>query len=173
MPVLLHTKNRWNNKKGFSNYSCYGKDRLSNWLFCFIHEGYACYLGWYDTFSEEGPVYTKIEKSTAVIDQIETGPEYWGIFYHAYTHPDGYHDAQQYCKFINEGFPDAPKLYMIRDSFSIAIINFLKESFSESTFRWSTDFIKEQVLESDPDVVIFEMVERKLGELLRKNIFKG
>ena len=133
----------------------------------------AYYVGWYDTFPEEGPVYTKIKETTTVLDAIETPDDFGGVWFHTKSQPNGYHDSAWYCKFVNESIPDAPKLFMLRDSFSIATINFLKESFSESTFRWTTDFDKKQILQSDPDVVVFEMVERLLGELLRKNIFKG
>jgi hypothetical protein len=130
------------------------------------------YMGWYDNFGAEGPVYTRKTKETAVLENIE-GIIDGGIWHYVYTHSDGYNDSHNFCRFTNPAIPDAPKLYMIRDSFAIAMFQFLKESFSESTFRWTTDFNKEQVLEYKPDVVIFEMVERKLGELLRKNVFRG
>jgi hypothetical protein len=131
------------------------------------------YLGYYDTFGAEGPVYTRKTKSTAILDTIDAATDPGGIFYFTNPLPDGYHDLSWYSKFVNSGASDAPKLYMIRDSFSISMIPFFKESFSECSFRWTTDFDKDQVLENDPDIVIFEMVERKLGELLRKNVFRG
>jgi hypothetical protein len=129
------------------------------------------YLGFYDTFKENGPVYTKLKKTTAKLDKIETSESYTGVWFHTYTQPDGYHDMNWYCKFSNDAIPNAPKIYFIRDSFSIATIPFLKESFSEASFRWTTDFTKSQVLKDDPDIVVYEIVERLLGELIDKKIF--
>jgi hypothetical protein len=129
------------------------------------------YLGYYDSFKENGAIYTKLKKTTAKLDIIETPPEYTDIWLHANTYPDGYNDMNFYCKYINEAVPNTPKIYFIRDSFSIATIPFLKESFSESSFKWTTDFTKKQVLKDNPDIVVFEIAESMLGELINKNIF--
>ena len=131
------------------------------------------YLGYYDSFDENGPVYTKLKNTTAKLAEIDTSKTYTGVWFHTNTYPNGYHDMNWFCRFTNEAISDAPKVYFIRDSFSIATINFLKESFSECSFRWTTDFTKSQVLRDTPDIVVFEIVERLLGDLINKNVFNG
>jgi hypothetical protein len=131
------------------------------------------YLGYYDSYKENGPVYTKLKKTTAMLDKIETPKIFTDIWFHANTSPDGYHDMNLYCKFSNKAITNAPKVYFIRDSFSVVLIPFLKESFSESSFRWTSDFSKTQVLKDNPDIIVFEIEEKMLGELINKTIFNG
>ena len=60
---------------------------------------------------------------------------------------------------------DPRKLYMIRDSFSISMYPYLGSQFRESCFRDYYSDIHEDFLEQDPDIVVLEMVERKLEKL--------
>lgn len=128
------------------------------------------YLGYYDFFEEMGPVFTPLKKTGTTLVRIDTG-HYGGIFLHAYTQKNGFHDYNSYVKFSNEELKTAgaPSLFVIRDSFSIALINFLKDSFSESSYKWTTAFDKDAVLEESPDIVIYEIVERSLNEVMRQN----
>ena len=60
---------------------------------------------------------------------------------------------------------DPRKLYMIRDSFSIAMYPYLGSQFRESCFRDYYSDLNEDFREQDPDIVVVEVVERKLEEL--------
>jgi hypothetical protein len=60
-----------------------------------------------------------------------------------------------------------PKLVMFRDSFGVALLPYLSESFSDSLYVWYTPFgVNLSVIEKErPQIVILELVERNLQEL--------
>jgi hypothetical protein len=62
-----------------------------------------------------------------------------------------------------------PKLVMFRDSFGVALLPYLSESFSDSLYVWYTPFgVNLSVIEKErPQIVILELVERNLQELLK------
>ena len=61
--------------------------------------------------------------------------------------------------------PDHRKLYILRDSFAIAMYPYLGSQFSETFFRHYDTDLHEDFLEHDPDIVVMEVVERKLDAL--------
>lgn len=61
------------------------------------------------------------------------------------------------------------KLLMFRDSFSSDLIPFLSEHFLKSVYVWDQYFDADLIEKEDPDVVIFEVVERNLETLLVEN----
>lgn len=60
---------------------------------------------------------------------------------------------------------DERKLYVLRDSFAIAMYPYLASQFRESSFRHYSHDLHEDLLEKDPDIVVLEIVERKLDSL--------
>lgn len=60
---------------------------------------------------------------------------------------------------------DPRKLYVLRDSFAISMAPFLGSQFQESCFRHYEFDHREDFLARDPDVVVLEVVERKLDWL--------
>ena len=62
--------------------------------------------------------------------------------------------------------PRLPRLVMFRDSFSDALIPYLSEHFSRSVYIWKPTVDFTVIEREQPDVVIYEVVERYLGSLL-------
>jgi len=54
------------------------------------------------------------------------------------------------------------KILILRDSFSLAMIKFLKDKFGESVFIWGHGFNKELILREKPDIVLREVIERDI-----------
>ena len=93
-------------------------------------------------------------------------------FIHAYIHENGYRDKTDYCTFENTNVADAPSVYVIRDSFGIALVPFITDSFSEATFNWTLGFNKDDILAKKPDIVIMQVVERSLADFFNQSAFK-
>jgi hypothetical protein len=55
-----------------------------------------------------------------------------------------------------------PRAVIFRDSFVSSLVPFLSEHFSRAVYLWQTDFVPEQVLAEQPDVVIYEIAGRHL-----------
>jgi hypothetical protein len=62
-----------------------------------------------------------------------------------------------------------PRMLMYRDSFTINMQPFLSEYFSTAVYQWNHSFDPNLVIETKPDVVIHEVVERYIHELLAEN----
>ncbi|HVD99684.1 MAG TPA: hypothetical protein VNB90_15855 [Cytophagaceae bacterium] len=60
------------------------------------------------------------------------------------------------------------KVVMFRDSFSSAMLKYVKENFGEVVFVWSDRFDKELIETEKPDIVIQEVVEREVDVFLRE-----
>lgn len=183
---LLYYKldTHWNNHGGFAAYSQimdvlledfpnavkYTKDDYQIDYFDSYMKDEAYYLGLYDTLSEQGPVYTLKNGLVSVMtERRDSGP--YGQFVHAYIHENGYRDKTDYCRFKNTYVEDAPSVYVIRDSFGISLVPFMKDSFSESTFSWTLGFNKSDILEKKPDIVIMQVVERSLSDFFNQSAF--
>ena len=54
---------------------------------------------------------------------------------------------------------------MLRDSYGIALVPFMKESFATSSFLWSYKTTFSSVTDSGANVLVIEIVERTLGDL--------
>jgi hypothetical protein len=65
---------------------------------------------------------------------------------------------------VRSSRPGAPirRAYMTRDSFGKALMPYVAESFESAVFRWTANLEPEAVREVAPDVVIIELVERRL-----------
>ena len=59
-----------------------------------------------------------------------------------------------------------PRAVIFRDSFATALVPFLSEHFSRTVYLWQKDFVPEQVLEEQADVVIYEIAGRHLYNFL-------
>ena len=122
----------------------------------------AYYLGYYDLMKSESPVYTMISGKTGKVAWHDGSGEF-GQFVHAYIDPEtGYQESCYNMGYVNEYAPDAPSLYIIRDSFFMAMSTFLRDSFSKVTSTWRTDFPTQSILKEDPDILIFECVEAQM-----------
>ena len=123
------------------------------------------YIGYYDATSEIGPVYTLKSGQTATFAGSQPRDK-WGQYVFCYTWPNGYSDHLYYFKFRNDYNSSAPSMYMLRDSYSIALTPFLKDSFYKSTYNWSFYFSKSEILNSGADVIICETVEKNMMNFL-------
>lgn len=121
----------------------------------------AYYLGYYSRLKDYGPVYTLKSGKTAQLMQY-TPKEAWGQFVFAYEGPDGYSDKLYYFQYKNDYNQGAPNAYIMRDSYSIAMVPFLKDSFYMSTYNWTFSFSESEILKSDADVIMVIVAERNL-----------
>lgn len=121
----------------------------------------AYYLGYYSRLKDYGPVYTLKSGRTARLINY-TPKAGWGQFAFAYEGPDGYSDRLYYFQYKNDYNQNAPNAYIMRDSYSIAMVPFLKDSFNKSTYNWTFDFSESDILNSDADVIIVIVAERNL-----------
>ena len=127
----------------------------------------AYYLGQYSYYKDYGPVYTLKSDKTASLVNFEPR-QGWGQFAFAYdckTGKDkGFSDKLYWLQYRNAHNADAPNAYILRDSYSIAMIPFFKDSFNVSTYNWtfSLNSCKREILEYDTDVIIAIIAERNL-----------
>jgi len=174
----------WNNNGGFVGYSeimrrinedVPGTYTLQKSDFEITeHETYmkdmAYYLGYYSKYEDFGPVYTLKNGMTATL--LKASDYDWhGQFRFCSKWKDGYSDSLKYVSYENIYNTDAPSVYVYRDSFSVSMIHFLKDSFHNSVFDWSYDFNKKEILDSGASVVIMEVVEKQLVEFSNARTF--
>ncbi|MBQ7826775.1 MAG: hypothetical protein IJ386_00745 [Clostridia bacterium] len=174
----------WNNNGGFVGYTeimrrinedVAGAYTLKKNDFTITeHETYmkdmAYYLGYYSNYEDYGPVYTLTSGMTASIAGKGEADRH-GQFRFCSSWNDGYSDALKYVRYINHYNEGAPSVYMYRDSFSVSMLHFIKDSFYKSTFDWSYEFNKDELLQSGADVVIMEVVEKQLTEFVNTRTF--
>ncbi len=130
----------------------------------------AWYLGHYSSYTDYGPVYTLRSGMTATL--TNKGEYDWhGQFKYCTRWADGYSDSLKYVAYENKFNTDAPSVYMYRDSFSVSMLHFFKDSFHKSAFDWSYEFNKSEILQSGADVVIMEVVEKQLTEFTNTRTF--
>lgn len=178
--LYYKTDTHWNNHGGFEVYKELMNQIKKDFPNAVLHtrsdyqvnyeETYmkdqAYYLGYYDATKEIGPVYTLKNGETA--DLLSYTPkDKWGQFKFTYDWPDGYSDHLYYFSYINYSNKKAPNMYILRDSYSIALTPFLKDSFYKSTYNWSYYFSKNDILKSKADVVIIECVEKHIKDMLQ------
>ena len=123
----------------------------------------AYYLGYYDAYTDYGPVYS-LKKGPEATLTAKRSEEQHGQYRFCYRWEDGYRDDLVYAAFesVNE---NSPKAYVLRDSYGIALVPFMKESFSASSFLWSYKTTFSSVTDSGANVLVIEIVERTLGDL--------
>lgn len=125
----------------------------------------AYYIGYYDYFQDYGPVYTLKSGRTAKLTNYQPR-DAWGQFAFAYEVPSGpnkgFSDKLYWLKYTNDYNTSAPNAYVMRDSYSIAMIPFLKDSFHNSTYNWTWDFSEKEIEKADADVILVIVAERNL-----------
>lgn len=152
-------------KEDFPNAIKYEKDEYQIDYFDAHFKDCAYYLGYYDTLENSGPVYTKLDGKIGHVTWHDWSGEF-GQFVHAYIDPDtGYQESCYNAKFENDYAADAPSLYIIRDSFFMAMSTFIRDSFSEVRSAWRTDFPTDDILDEAPDIVIFECIEAQMDSV--------
>ena len=130
----------------------------------------AWYLGWYDAYTDYGPVYSlKVGPAATLVSKFRNGTV-GGQYALAYHWPDGYSDDLTYLYYKSKNTA-APTLYMYQDSFGISLMPFLKESFAEANFEWSHSLSKNDILEMGADTLIIEVAEKGLGEFIKLHAF--
>jgi alginate O-acetyltransferase complex protein AlgJ len=60
--------------------------------------------------------------------------------------------------------PQLPRMVMMRDSFGNFLTTLLTQNFSRATFLWDNNFNPELMEREKPDLVLFEIVERRLAD---------
>ena len=177
--LYYKTDTHWNNHGGFIVYQQLMNEIKKDYPNVVVHQkseyqiNYAesymkdqtYYIGYYDATSEPGPVYTLKSGLTATFTYHQQRDR-WGQFQFTYQWPNGYSDHLYYFKWRNDYNTSAPSMYMLRDSYSIAMTNFLKDSFYESTYNWTFNFSKSDILKSGADIIICEVVEKNIQNFL-------
>lgn len=64
---------------------------------------------------------------------------------------------------------DSIKVLMFHDSFGVALMPFLSETFSQTTFLWTKDFRFDIIEKEKPDIVIQERMESYLSDFVQPN----
>jgi len=127
----------------------------------------AYYLGQYSYFKDYGPVYTLKSANTAMLVDYEPR-QGWGQFQFSYEctqgKDKGFSDRLYWLQYKNSSNAKAPNAYILRDSYSIAMIPFFKDSFNLSTYNWTFNLnsCKKEILEYDTDLIIAIIAERNL-----------
>lgn len=75
---------------------------------------------------------------------------------------EGYHSAAEHH---NSG-ADERRIYVCRDSYCDAMLQYIGSSFNESRYVYWQFFDSADLFDYDPDVFVFEVVERYLNELM-------
>ena len=146
-------------KQDYPNALKHEKDEYQIDYFDAHFKDCAYYLGYYDPLENSGPVYTKLDGKIGRVAWHDWSGEF-GQFVHAYVDPEnGYQESCFNMGYTNEYAADAPSLYIIRDSFFMAMSTFIRDSFSKVTSTWRTDFPTKDILKEKPDIVIYECIE--------------
>ena len=130
----------------------------------------AYYFGQYSYYKDYGPVYTLKSSNTAVlVDAYNPGNTLpGGQFIFAYEatsgRDNGYSDKYKWIQYRNDANTSAPNAYILRDSYSIAMIPFFKDSFHLSTYNWTFNLnsCKSEIKSTKSDVIIAIIAERNL-----------
>jgi hypothetical protein len=64
---------------------------------------------------------------------------------------------------------DSIKVLMFHDSFGVALMPFLSETFTQTTFLWTKDFRYDIIEQEKPDIVIQERMESYLSDFIQPN----
>ncbi len=153
-------------KKDFPNVIIHDKSEYQiNYCESYMKDQ-AYYLGYYDHFKEYGPVYTLKSGKTANLTWYlpkENGGQF-AFAYEATSGPNkGFNDGLYRLQYTNSNNTSCPNLYVMRDSYSIAMIPFLKDSFYMSTYNWTFVFSEAEILESKADAILVIVAERNLS----------
>lgn len=122
----------------------------------------AYYLGQYDAMKDYGPVYTLKSGKTARFINLDRNNVKGGQYTFAHVYKNGYSDKWCYYRFINDYNKNAPNIYVMRDSYNIALVPFFKDSFHKSTYNWTFAFEENKIDEAEADIVMVIVAERFL-----------
>ncbi len=92
-----------------------------------------------------------------------------------YKAPDGFAYPWEYKKATEIEGSKAPKILVIRDSFTNAMIPFLSNSFSDALYIWDAwdyQWNKTIVKEEKPDIVVNIIIEQNINKLVLKSDIK-
>lgn len=78
------------------------------------------------------------------------------------------HDTTPKAATYNTGNTSLPNIYVMRDSFGIAIYNMLPERFNKTVYRemWSYGFDQASIKSSGANYVLYVVAERTIGDLI-------
>ncbi len=65
---------------------------------------------------------------------------------------------------------DSRKLYMVRDSFASNMADYIGSQFNNSYLKYKKAYSYEDFLEKNPDIFVYETVERDLEELMNFSV---
>lgn len=125
------------------------------------------------TISTRGNITGDLASFLGLVKQLERiDSEYTieGYNAHNYECLGGEFSGAILCTAVNA---DPRKLYVVRDSFSSAMIPYLGSQFNESCFRHRDSYTYNDFLLQNPDVVVYETVERYIGALASFSIQRG
>lgn len=183
--LYYQTDTHWNNhagfiaytelmkaiKKDFPNAVYYSKNEYQIDYFQTYAKDQLYYLGYYDDFKSYGPQYTlRNPCSTSFWAQAYQPGGQWQF---ANKYSDGYADYYRFYTYTNYTNASAPSVYMIRDSFSVAMARFMKDSFSKCTMDWTFSCYKEHIRNIGADIVVFEVAERNIDNFLNTTPFRS
>jgi hypothetical protein len=60
--------------------------------------------------------------------------------------------------------PQLPRMVMLRDSFATFLMTLLSQNFSRAAYLWDNNFNAALIQSEKPDLVLFELVERRLAD---------
>jgi hypothetical protein len=60
--------------------------------------------------------------------------------------------------------PELPRMVMLRDSFANFLVTLLSQNFSRAAYLWDNNFNLALMQSEKPDLVLFELVERRLAD---------
>jgi hypothetical protein len=98
-------------------------------------------------------------------DELNQDPDYVLSGYDMYHLVTDKHDLTGEYIYHCEG-ADQRKLFMLRDSFADAMDDFIASMFDASYMVHYSSYTNELVDREQPDIFVYETVERRLGELL-------
>jgi hypothetical protein len=78
------------------------------------------------------------------------------------------HETTPKAAVYSTGDSNLPNIYVMRDSFGIAVYNILPERFNKTTYKdmWSYVFDQKDIKASGANYVLYLVAERNIGELI-------
>ncbi len=121
------------------------------------------------TITETAPTICDLADMIHLREQLNQDPDYVLSGYDRYHLTTDQHDLTGAYIYHCEG-GDERKLFMLRDSFADAMDDFLAAQFHESYMVHYSSYSDELVESEQPDIFVYETVERRIGELLKFRI---
>lgn len=117
------------------------------------------------TISSDGNTAGDLANFLGLVKQLEFADQNYyveGYNNHSYEYLGGEFNGAIVCSAMDA---DPRKLYLIRDSFASAMIPFLGSQFNDSYFRHRDSYTYDDFLSQDPNIVVYETVERYIYTL--------